>query len=120
MEEEYSIIMHSSKILFVQNSELWMKKDGNEDFDVSMGCFDGADICDLVGSFIPNQLGSVIDKHDKGLHRDDSLGIFCEISKPMIERKKKVIVKTFKQCRLAIIIECNLKTGNFLDITFEL
>ena len=38
----------------------------------------------------------------------------------MIERKKKLIVKTFKQCGLAIAIECNLKTVNFLDITFDL
>ena len=38
----------------------------------------------------------------------------------MIERKRKLIVKTFKQCRLAIAIECNLKTVNFLDIKFNL
>ena len=38
----------------------------------------------------------------------------------MIERKKKRIVKTFKQCGLSITIECNLKTVNFLDITFDL
>ena len=38
----------------------------------------------------------------------------------MIERKKKLIVKTFKQCGLAITIEFNLKTVNFLDITFDL
>ena len=28
-----------------------------------MGCFDGVEICELVGSFILNQLGSVIDKN---------------------------------------------------------
>ena len=38
----------------------------------------------------------------------------------MIDRKKKLIVRTFKQCGLAITIECNLKTVNFLDITFDL
>ena len=38
---EYSIIMHSRKILLFQNSKPWMKKDGNEDFDVPMGCYDG-------------------------------------------------------------------------------
>ena len=35
-DEEYSLIMHSRKILLFQNSELWVKKDGNEDFDVPM------------------------------------------------------------------------------------
>ena len=50
--EEYSIIIDSTKILHFQNSEPWVKKDGNEDFDISMGCYDGANICELVGSFI--------------------------------------------------------------------
>ena len=88
-EEEYSIIMHSWKILFFQNSELWVKKDGNEDFDVPKGCYDGAEIYELVGSFILNQLGSIIDKNDNGLYRDNGLEVFRGISKPMIERKKK-------------------------------
>ena len=35
-DEEYSLIMHSRNILLFQNSELWVKKDGNEDFDVPM------------------------------------------------------------------------------------
>ena len=38
----------------------------------------------------------------------------------MIKRKKKLIVKIFKQCGLATTIKCNLKTVNFLDITFDL
>ena len=102
--------MHLRKIFLFQNSESWVKKDGNKDFDVPMGCFDGAEICELVGSFILNQLRSVLDKNDIGLYWDDGLGIFCGISKPMIERKKKLIVQTFKQRGLAITIECNLKT----------
>ena len=107
---EYSIIMHSRKMFLFQNSKPQVKKDDNEDFDVPMGCYDGPEICELVGSFILNQLGSVIDKNDIGLYRDDGLGIFCGISKLMIESKKKLIVKTFKQCGLAITIECSLKT----------
>ena len=71
-EEEYSIIMHSRKILLFQNSEPWVKKEGNEDLDVLMGCCDRAEICELVGSFILNQLGPVIDKNDIGFYRDDN------------------------------------------------
>ena len=84
-----------------------------------MGCYDEAEICEFVGSFILSQLGPVIDKNDIGLNRDDGLGIFHRISKPMISRKKKLIVKTFKQCGLAITIECYLKSVNFLNITFD-
>ena len=119
-DEEYSTIMHSREILLFQNSKSWAKKDGNEDFDVSMGCYDGAKVCELEGPFILNQLGPVIDKNDTGFYWDDSLGIFRRVSKPIIERKKKLIVKTFKQCGLPITIKCNWKTVNFLDITFDL
>ena len=119
-EEEYSIMMLSRKLVLFQNSEPLVKKDGNKDFDVHIEWFDGAEICELVGSFIRNQLGSVIDKNDIGLYRDDSLGNFWGISKSMIERKRKLIVRTFKQCGLAVTIECNFKTVNFLDITFDL
>ena len=61
-----------------------------------------------------------MDKNDIRVYRDDSIGIIHKILKPMIERKKKLIVKNFKQYGLAITIECNLKTVSFLDITFDL
>ena len=32
----------------------WIKKGGDEDFDVPMGCFDGAEICELVGTYRVN------------------------------------------------------------------
>ena len=97
-----------------------MKYDGDQDFDVPVGCYDGANICELVGSFILKQLRSVIDKNDIGLYRDDGLGMFHGISKPIRKNKEKLILKTFKQCGLAITIECNLKTVHFLDITFDM
>ena len=70
--------------------------------------------------FYPQQTKITNRENDLGLYRDDGLGIFSGISKPMLERKKKPILKTSKQCGLAITIECNLKTVNFLDITFDL
>ena len=33
---------------------------------------------------------------------------------------KKTIVKVFKECGLSIIIECNLKSVDFLDVTLDL
>ena len=37
----------------------------------------------------------------------------------MVERNKKLTGKAFKQCGIAITVECNLKTVNFLDIKFD-
>ena len=119
MEEEYSIIMHSRKTLLFQNSEAQVKKDVNKDFDVPILCHDGTETCQPVDSFILNQLGSVTDKYNIDFYRDDNLGIFGGISKPMVERNKKLTGKTFKQCGIAITVECDLKTVNFLDIKFD-
>ena len=112
--------MQLRKTLLFQNSEPWVKKLGNENFDVPMGCYDGAELCELVGSIILNKLTSIVSISEISLYRDDGLGIFYNVSKPEIERKKKAIVKVFKGCGLTIIIQCNLKTVDFLDVTFDL
>ena len=54
-----------------------------------MGCYDGAEFCELVGTYILNKLTNVASKENIGLYRDDTLGIFQDIPKTEIERKKK-------------------------------
>ena len=85
-----------------------------------MGCYNGAELCELVGSFMLNKLTFIVNKCDIGLYRDHGLGILYNVSKPEIERKKKATVKVFKGCGLTITMQCNLKTVDFLDVTFDL
>ena len=40
--DQLSIIMQSRKTLLFYNNEPWVKKTGDEDFDVTMGCNNGA------------------------------------------------------------------------------
>ena len=61
-----------------------------------------------------------MNKEDVGLYHDDGLGIFKNISRPEIERKKKAIVKVFKKCGLSSVVDTNLKTVDFLDVIFDL
>ena len=42
-------IMHCKKSLLFNNSDIWIQKEGNKDFDVTMGSFDDAEVCELVG-----------------------------------------------------------------------
>ena len=51
--------------------------------------------CELVGTYIKSKLTNIMNKDDVGLYRDEGLGIFKNISRPEIERKKKAIVKVF-------------------------
>ena len=114
--------MHARKsLLFDKTSTAWVKKGNNNMFDVTMGSFDGAEICELVGLYILNILSSKYhDNGSIGLYRDDGLAAFNNISGPQAEKIKKVITKCFKDQGLKITIKCNLKMANFLDVTFNL
>ena len=114
--DDISIIMQARKTLLFLNGEPWVKKSGNQDFDVPMGCFDGAEVCELVGSYILKKLSSIINKEDIGLYRDDGLGLFRNLSGTQKERKKKQIIKLFKECNLTITIDINLNIVNYLDV----
>ena len=41
---ELEMIMHSRKTLLFWQDCTWVKKEGNEDFDIPMGCYDGVEI----------------------------------------------------------------------------
>ena len=45
-------IMHCRKSLLFNNLDIWTKKEGNKDFDVTIDSFDGTEICELVGLYI--------------------------------------------------------------------
>ena len=59
------------------NNHSLEKKPGYLDFDVPMGCYDGAEIGELVGIFILNKISNNIDKNSIGLYREDGLGCFA-------------------------------------------
>ena len=119
-DDELHIIMQSRKTLLFHEEEPWVKKEGNEDFDVPMGCYDGAEVCEATGSYILSRLSHIIDKELCGLHRDDGLASVENLSGPEIERLKKKIVKVFKDCGLNITIQANLRIVNFLDVQFDM
>ena len=119
-EKDISIIIQSRTTLLFNNKEPWLKKSGNEEFDVPMGCFDGAEVCELVGVYILHLLKTVKRKENVGLYRDDRLGVLRNSSGPEIERKRKQIIQIFKSCGLNITIRTNLKSVDFLDVRLDL
>ena len=119
-DHDLSIIMQAKKTLLFESTTAWIKKSGDEDFEIPMGCFNGAEISELVRTHIESKLINIMNKEDVGLYHDDGLGIFKNISRPEIERKKKAIVKVFKKCGLSSVVDTNLKTVDFLDVIFDL
>ena len=85
-----------------------------------MGANDGAEVCELVATYMLNLLSKKYNKNDFGLYRDDGLAILKNKSRPQSEQVQKNIQKIFKEHELDIIIQCNMKIVNYLDVTFNL
>ena len=117
-DQEEAIIWHSRKSLLFDESSTWIKSNGSL-FDVTMGCSDGAEICELVGLYLLHLLSSKFNKDQIGLYRDDGLAAL-ELSGPQADRAHKVITDIFKECDLKVTIEILLTQTDFLDVTFDL
>ena len=77
--------MHLGKSLLFDSNSIWIKKDGSLNFDVTMGSYDGAEICELVGVYILHVLGEKYRKVKIGLYRDDGLTCFGNTNGSQVE-----------------------------------
>ena len=98
----------------------WVKKGDDTLFDVTMGSFDGAEICKLVGFYLIDNLSSLNERENVGLYRDDGPAAINSSSGPALDKMRKNIIALFKNEALSITIETNLFETDFLDVTFNL
>ena len=96
-----------------------MKKQGGL-FDVRVGAYDGAEVCELVVTYMLSLISKKYNKRDFGHYRNDWLGVAKNKSGPETEKIKKNIRKIFQENKLDIVIQCNMKLGNYLDVTLNL
>ena len=114
--EERNIILKSKQSFLYIGETPWVKK-GNENFDVGMGAWDGAETTDLVGLFLLSKMQNL--DADLGLYRDDGL-LVTENSPRNIEKLKQKITAIYQAQGLNITIDANRKQVNFLDLTLNL
>ena len=67
-EQDMLIIMQARRTLLFNDGQPWIKKTGNEEFDVPMGCLDGAEFCGLVRIYNLHLSKSIIRKENVGLY----------------------------------------------------
>jgi hypothetical protein len=110
--------VHSRKSILCSSADDWGKRTSDSLFDVTMGSHDGAEVCELVGSYllhlITQKFGNCF-----GLYRDDGLGVIRNSARN-IENIKKELCVIFKKNGLRITTEANIKVINFLDVTLDL
>ena len=119
-DEYLNIIMHTRKCLLFSGNEQWVKKEGNELFDVTMGSFDGAEVCELVGLYLLSKIDNALGNGSVGLYRDDGLAVIRSTSGRVLDRLRKDIIDIFKAEELSITCETNLSVADFLDVTFNM
>ena len=113
----YIILQCRNAILFY-NEQPWVKK-GNKQFDVTMGSWDGAEICELVGLYLLSQVHKLDTRVTIGLYRDD--GLCTSLLTPrQTELFAKKLSRILKNNGLTITLETNVKNVNFLDINLDL
>ena len=88
-------------------------------FDVAMGCYDGAEVCELVGLYILRKLSSAYPDGSIGLYRDDGLAIFKNMNARSGDKARKVLCEILGDLGLKITVKSNLKVVNYLDVTLN-
>ena len=94
-------------------------KKGNPLFDVTMGSYDEAEVCELVGLYLLGKLVPLIATTNVGLYRDDGLAVIHRANGPKMDRIRKGIIAQFKSEGLSITIDTNLIETDFLDVSFN-
>ena len=68
-DKDKTLILHTCKSLLYHKGEAWVRK-GKSTFEITVGGWDGAEKCDLVGLYLLSKLAE-IDEIEAGLYRDD-------------------------------------------------
>ena len=117
-KEDEEIIRHSRRSLLFTTGKVWIKRN-DPGFDVTMGSYDGAEVCELVGLFLLSKLTKRFSKSNIGLYRDDGLAA-QKMSGPEADRARKDLHKIFNDQGLKITVQMNLEQTDFLDVTLDM
>ena len=100
-EKVIKSIYHARKSLLFDKDNVGVRKD-NPDFDLTMGSYDGAGLCELVGLYLEDLVAKKFGKLYIGFFRDYGLCCFENVSRPDSEKIKKKLLKIFKSNGLGI------------------
>jgi len=80
-------------------NESWIEESTGSCFDVTVGGCGGAEICELVGLYILNELKDEIEKEDMGLCRGDGLMVVKNKGGYQSDKIRKNIIQFhFRKC----------------------
>ena len=89
-------------------------------FDVTMGSFEGAEICEFIGLFVLYKLNEKFKRGNIGLYREDGLAAVENLNGRAADKTRKEFTRIFGALGLKITVQYNLKVADFLDVTLNL
>ena len=110
-DEHITIIKHAHKSLLFYREKTWIKKNHDSLFDVTMGSYDGAEICEFVGLFLLNNLAERFGKESVGLYRDDGLLILKGTGGRQADLARKDLHCMFNEFDLKVTAQINNHQG---------
>ena len=87
--------------------------------DVTMGAYDVAEVYELVGTYTLSLISQKYNKKDFILYCDDGLRMVKNKSGSETEKMQKNIRKIFEENKLGILIQCNMKIVNYVDVSLN-
>ena len=107
------------KSLLHHDGTAWRKRNSNSTFDVTMGSYDGTEVCELIGLFVLDKLKDRLG-YDIGLYRDDGLATLNTRSGRLNDKARKDLVHIFNDFGLNITVLTNQPQTKLLDLTLDL
>ena len=112
--DKVEIIKHCRKTLLYSEDNAWMKKGEGGNFDVSIGAYDGAEICELVGCVLLYSINKIMDPSSHGL-------IIVDKSTPKkCDGIRKRLYKLFEEFGFSLDVTTDLKITDYLDVSLNL
>ena len=123
-KQDRNIIFNAAKSVLFHDGSAWIKRNANskteELFDVAMGSYDGAEVCELVGLFMLEGINNIIPNSKVGIYRDDGLAAIPKQPARTTEKLTKKLHAYAKSIGLRLEIEPPSTRVEFLDVTLDL
>ena len=123
-KQDETIIFNAAKSVLFHNGDAYTRRNtaskDDELFDIAMGGYDGAEVCELVGLFMLDGLNKIIPDGKVALYRDDGLIFIRKQSGRITEKLSKRIHAFAKSIGLAFEIEPPNSRVNYLDVMLDL
>ena len=85
-----------------------------------MGAYDSTQVADVIGIYILDTLGRLVNLEQVGLYRDDGIIFIPDSNSLKTSKIWKKIIRVFKLLGQRIEIASNLKIVDFLNVTLSL